>query len=373
MSWPRWAAWAAGGVAGPLGVVVMLVPLVAVGGPPPAAVPGGGAGLDPVLFDAYVTADGLSPRLGPGCDVRWSVLAGIGQVESGSLAGRTVDPDGRVSPPVVGVALDGSGGNAAIADSDGGALDGDTRWDRAVGPLQFIPSSWRLYGQDADADGVADPQNVYDAALAAAAHLCRSAPGDYTDPAQLAAALLAYNASSAYVARVLAEAARFDALGEMTQVGPASGAPAAGGYALPLDRRWFETHPAWLTKPHHDYPAADLPVPVGTPVYAAAAGTVRTATAASSRCGFGLVVAGADGFDYVYCHASALLVGGGQNVVPGQAVARSGSTGNSSGPHLHFGVQRSDGTRLCPQGLLSAWFSGAPASPASAGTSGCSY
>lgn len=365
-SWRRRAV-VAGAVAALLGLVLLL-PLVTLGGAPPAVASAEAAGLHPVLLDAYLSASAASSEVASGCEVRWTVLAGIGQVESASLAGRAIAPDGSVEPPVVGVALDGGGGTAAIADTDGGALDGDVVWDRAVGPLQLLPSSWRAYGQDGDGDGTADPQNVYDAALAAAAHLCRTAPGDYDDIAALSAALYAYNRSSAYVERVLGWIAHFDALGSVE-----ASALAPGGYALPLERRWFEANPSWLTKPHHDYPAADLPVPVGTPVYAAAAGTVRATSAPTSRCGLGVVVAGADGHEWVYCHAEALLVFTDMAVAAGQVLMRSGNTGHSTGPHLHFGVQRPDGTRLCPQPLLTAWFTGVAASPASAPSSGCSY
>jgi len=57
-------------------------------------------------------------------------------------------------------------------DTDGGMLDGDTTWDRAVGPFQFIPSTWARWKADGNADGVADPQNIEDAALAAGRYLC---------------------------------------------------------------------------------------------------------------------------------------------------------------------------------------------------------
>ncbi len=65
-------------------------------------------------------------------------------------------------------------GNAAIPDTDGGALDHDATWDLAVGPTQFIPSSLRTYGADGNGDGRADPDNVFDAGLATARYLCSS-------------------------------------------------------------------------------------------------------------------------------------------------------------------------------------------------------
>jgi membrane-bound lytic murein transglycosylase B len=127
------------------------------------------------------------------------VLRAIGRVESN-----------HATAPVIGPALDGSlPGTAAVRDTDGGSLDGDPIWDHAVGPMQILPSMWRRWGQDADGDGVADPQDPTDAALTAAVILCQP-PADLTDPAALAAALHRYNNSHAYVAEVMAWASTYN-------------------------------------------------------------------------------------------------------------------------------------------------------------------
>lgn len=73
----------------------------------------------------------------------------------------------------------------------------DARWDRAVGPLQFIPSTWRTRAADANGDGVADPDQVDDAALAAGRYLCHS--GELTDAAAWRRAVFSFNHSDAYV------------------------------------------------------------------------------------------------------------------------------------------------------------------------------
>ena len=79
-----------------------------------------------------------------------------------------MDRRGRTLSPILGPVLDGAGDFAAITDTDGGGWDGDTTWDRAVGPMQFIPSSWAVWGRDGDGDGRSDPSDIDDAALATA-------------------------------------------------------------------------------------------------------------------------------------------------------------------------------------------------------------
>lgn len=174
--------------------------------PPIATAPGTVPGTIPerkrtkydVLGAAYQkAADALSDR----CHLPSALLMAIGEVESSSLRGRRLDTDHDVVPPVVGPALAG-GRFAAIRDTDGGRLDGDPVWDRAVGPMQFIPGTWRLWGADGNGDGVADPQNVEDAALAAGRYLCAGGR-DLSRPADLEAAILSYNHSRQYLAAVL--------------------------------------------------------------------------------------------------------------------------------------------------------------------------
>ncbi len=151
-----------------------------------------------VLWNAYTHA---SAQVRPSCHLPSTLLAAIGQIESGSLAGRALTPSHDVVPPVFGPVLSG-GAFAAIPDTDGGRLDGDPVWDRAVGPMQFIPATWRVWGRDGNNDGVANPQNVDDAALSAATYLCARGR-DLSDPAQLRAAILSYNSSNSYAAAVL--------------------------------------------------------------------------------------------------------------------------------------------------------------------------
>lgn len=138
----------------------------------------------------------------------WSVLAAIGKIESnhGRHGGGRLQSDGRVSPPIIGIPLAGTNGTAEIRDTDGGTFDGDTVYDRAVGPMQFIPSTWATSGVDASGDGIADPHNAIDAIHAAAGYLCEVGADD---PSNIRGAIWSYNHSWEYVGEVLAWAARY--------------------------------------------------------------------------------------------------------------------------------------------------------------------
>lgn len=160
---------------------------------------------------ALMAYSGASIRMSeerPSCALGWNTLAAIGHVESehGALYGGSIDANGVLSPSLVGVALNGDG-VAAINDTDAGALDGDAKWDRAVGPMQFIPSTWAMHAQDGDGDGVADIHNIDDAVLTAANYLC-DAGGDLAQPQNWITAVAAYNQSVEYNNRV-ADAANF--------------------------------------------------------------------------------------------------------------------------------------------------------------------
>ncbi|WP_344976173.1 lytic transglycosylase domain-containing protein [Salinactinospora qingdaonensis] len=140
----------------------------------------------------------------PDCRISWPTLAGIGAVESvhGTYAGGEIGPDGRTTVDIIGIALNGENGTAAITDTDGGALDDDTTWDRAVGPMQFIPTTWERWGADAGDDGTADPHDIDDASLAAARYLCADGR-DLTTREGWWDAILSYNQSEEYGEDVL--------------------------------------------------------------------------------------------------------------------------------------------------------------------------
>jgi hypothetical protein len=166
-------------------------------GQSPRDMPHGKFGIPGIVLQAYQRAE---QRLGtdqPGCHLPWSLLAGVGKVESNHADDGYVDGAGRTRRPILGPVLNGSHGFAAIRDTDGGKWDGDRTWDRAVGPMQFIPASWRRW---AAAGG--DPDNVYDSAVAAGRYLCAGGR-DLSVPGQQADAVFAYNHSDSYVKLVL--------------------------------------------------------------------------------------------------------------------------------------------------------------------------
>lgn len=165
------------------------------------------AGIPERALTAYAEAAARLAREQPGCGLGWNTLAGIGLVESehGTIGGAQIGLNGAATPPIIGIALDGRITDA-IPDTDGGVLDGDPVWDRAVGPMQFIPSTWARWGSDGNGDGTVDPQHIDDATYSAARYLC--AAGNLRDPARWISAVAAYNNTVDYNHRV-AEAASF--------------------------------------------------------------------------------------------------------------------------------------------------------------------
>ncbi|WP_246355200.1 lytic murein transglycosylase [Nocardioides ungokensis] len=141
----------------------------------------------------------------------WTTLAAIGYVESrhGTIGGRTLLDDGQSSTPILGPALDGTGDFAAIRSTPTSRnLHGDPVWEHAVGPMQFLPSTWDQYAADGDGDGRADPLDLDDAAAATAGYLCAGGR-DLSTGAGWAAAVFSYNHAQVYVDEVYAAATSY--------------------------------------------------------------------------------------------------------------------------------------------------------------------
>jgi Transglycosylase SLT domain len=199
---------------------------------PEGAAPGSSAlvllddmGIPIRALKAYRQGASLVEAADAACHIDWALLAAIGRVESNhaQFDGNQLDSAGVAQPGIIGIRLDGTNGTARITDTDAGRLDRDTSYDRAVGPMQFIPSTWRAIGSDGNGDNVKDPQNMADAATAAAVYLC-SGPGDLSRAGDLHAAILRYNPSEAYARTVTAIA---NAYRHGVSALPASDLPAA--------------------------------------------------------------------------------------------------------------------------------------------------
>jgi hypothetical protein len=161
-------------------------------------------GIPAVTLAAYRRAEAVLAQADSACRLPWELVAAIGRVESdhGRYGGNVVGDDGKSRPGVFGPALDGRHGLSLVRDTDSGSLDDDAVYDRAVGPMQFIPGTWKIVGVDGDADGVRDPQDIDDAAIAAGVYLCAGS-NDLSTSAGKRAAVFGYNHSDAYVALVL--------------------------------------------------------------------------------------------------------------------------------------------------------------------------
>ncbi|MEU5906539.1 lytic murein transglycosylase [Micromonospora sp. NPDC047467] len=171
---------------------------------------GAKVGIPPAAMQAYGYAEWVLAQTNRSCALSWTTLAAIGQVESGhgSANGARLGQDGKALPEIIGLPLDGNGGRMRIIDTDRGSLDKDTTYDRAIGPMQFIPTTWQEIGADADNDGIKDPHDLDDAALAAGNYLCKggrnlSIPGDWWN------AILSYNDVRRYAQAVYDTANRY--------------------------------------------------------------------------------------------------------------------------------------------------------------------
>jgi membrane-bound lytic murein transglycosylase B len=163
------------------------------------------SGIPAVALAAYQRAQTVINAADPTCHLPWELVAAIGRVESdhGRAGGNRLTDQGVATPGIYGRALDGSHGTTLIRDTDAGQYDHDTKYDRAVGPMQFIPSTWSIVGVDADNDGQRNPQDIYDASLASAVYLC-SGSDDLSTDAGDRSAVYRYNHSQQYVDLVLA-------------------------------------------------------------------------------------------------------------------------------------------------------------------------
>jgi len=274
--------------------VVAVTALAPVGGqrlaamPPAGEVmsePAGTAGvaIPAVMLAAYKQAGSTTAAADPACQLPWALLAGIGKVESDHADGGRVTPAGVAAPPILGPVLDGSAGTAAISATGGARWATAGSWARAVGPMQFLPSSWALFGVDGNGDGVADPQNIHDADLTAARYLCAGGR-DLATPAGVAAAVLSYNHSLTYLRAVLAWTAAYTAgvIAAPNPVAPVAltAPPPSPPSAPPVRTPTAHPHPTAIRTPP---PPAAPPPRTRTPPSAAPAQSTNPAQPTPSR------------------------------------------------------------------------------------------
>ncbi len=232
-------------------------------------------------------------------------------------------------------------------------------------PIAFTSDRWQAVATDGDDDGRSHADSPDDVLASAAAELC---PGGTTTNA--AEELLGrHRVDPAYVQAAVNWSRRYATVAL---------AYAPSDYTLPVDPREIATTDA-LARPHHDYPAIDLALTVGTPLRAITSGRIIAAARDGGNCGGTVVLHGDDGATYTYCHLSAITVTISDRVATGQLLGASGGqpgtpgAGRSTGPHLHLQVQAA-GRLRCPQPLLLAIAAGQrTTAPTELPTSGCTF
>ncbi|MCW2771124.1 MAG: hypothetical protein JWR27_2557 [Aeromicrobium sp.] len=174
-------------------------------------------GIPSAALFAYRRAETLLGKADESCKLPWNLVAAIGRVESnhGRSNGNSLSADGLAQPGIYGIPLDGRNGTAKISDTDNGTLDKNSVYDRAVGPMQFIPGTWQTVGVDSDNDDKKNPQDIDDAATAAGIYLCAGS-GNLSTEDGAASAVKRYNHSDSYVDLVLKISAAY-ARGDFSQ------------------------------------------------------------------------------------------------------------------------------------------------------------
>jgi hypothetical protein len=238
-----------------------------------------GTGLPATVLDAYQKAQAAIAATKPQCNLRWELLAAIGQVESNQARGGNVDTEGTTLSPILGPVLNGSG-FANVSDTDNGKYDGDTVHDRAVGPMQFIPSTWATWGADGNGDGDKDPNNIYDAALAAGDYLCADGR-DLSVSAELDRAILGYNHSQSYLDTVLSWYDHFRKGGAVSIPDSGSGSSTPGGTPTASSSPTASKSPSASASSSTSASGSASASPTKKPT-ATASGTITTSPSASA-------------------------------------------------------------------------------------------
>jgi len=337
-------------------------------------------GVDPEVLRIVSAVTDTTVATNPGCDadpllilahmtIEWPPgLKGEGRNNSRMAANGDFYPIIQAYAPVPG------------PDRDHGTVDGSTTAEYAVGPLQQINAFRESYPRDGNNDGTITQNNLHDATAIGVQHACtvqadtgQSLQTDNGRALEAGHYMLPSAPTSTFTAeyRSLVADAYNDLASRATWTRPPvspGNALIVGDYAFPVDPSLI-TNGAQLTAPHHNYPAWDFPIPVGTTVFTVTAGRVVFA-GWSDACGNGVTIDAPDGGRYTYCHGTTVTVEPGVTVTAGQAILLSGSTGHSTGPHLHLQIQIG-GRFVCPQPLLLALIQGETLTPAAYSRTDC--
>ena len=140
-----------------------------------------------------------------------------------------------------------------------------------------------------------------------------------------------------------------------TDTTPSTQAPSSSGWIKPLKSYsltspfGMRVHP--ISKVWKMHEGVDMSAPQGTPIYAAKAGKVTRTAYQEGGAGYYVSINHGDGFASVYMHMTNYIVSPGQYVSTGQVIGYVGSTGGSTGPHLHFGISY-NGTYVNPMNYI---------------------
>ena len=263
-----------------------------------------------------------------------------------------------IDPPMIAAQIDlESDWNPAAVAHNPAERGGD-----AIGIAQFQTGTWATWGGDYDQDGRNDPGDPEDAIVAMGRLMCDhvawATHGVDTglvsgDPLDLAwAAYFCGRNCVTLAGGVPASGLAHEYPGQVrSRISRYALVAAAGSWVFPLPAESYELVSRFRTaeRPSHD--GVDLAAQTGTPIYAVADGVVLAAGCTSAYCdrpgnpglgGCGLRVNlnHGNGLATRYCHAVRLNVTAGALVNAGDVLGWVGSTGNSSGPHLHFEVHR---------------------------------
>lgn len=248
-----------------------------------SSAPSGPLGIPGSMLKAYKNAADIMAKEQPGCHLDWALIAAIGRIESNHARGGYVDAKGNTLEPILGPVLNGAGAFAAIRDTDGGRYDGDRTWDRAVGAMQFIPSTWTGYASDGNGDGIADPNNIYDESLATARYLC-SGGLDLSSDAMQRLAVRRYNNSQSYVDTVMSYAAAYR--GGVSQLPdsqvPIGAPPGPGAVAAAAGSPAGDPAPPVTQPPPSSVPPSQLPPSSTTPTSSSPTSKPTTPTTPAS-------------------------------------------------------------------------------------------